>query len=302
MDLEEEIAFLKSQIGILINAINGKESEMKANAPTFYAWLEKFIDTYKRPIVSAKTFERYFSIINRYIKPNIVDCKLYDIKSADIQEAMNAIEKNRTKRDVYNLLNGAFAQAEKLEIILHNPMRSVLVVNHVSEQGRSLTKTELEKFLQIIRFTKHVNIYKYILLSGSRSGEACKLKKEDIDEENGKIHIRGTKTKGSDRYIPYFEPIRNLFKNMNLDNKQTVFEVSAENLTKHFQRLKREHGFDFTLRDLRHTFATLCYEKGIDTKIVQKWLGHTSVKMTEYYTHISNAHETESAKKFTVNL
>ena len=39
----------------------------------------------------------------------------------------------------------------------------------------------------------------------------------------------------------------------------------------------------------RHTFATKCFEKNIPPKIVQKYLGHASVKTAlDVYTHIQN--------------
>lgn len=40
---------------------------------------------------------------------------------------------------------------------------------------------------------------------------------------------------------------------------------------------------------LRHTFATRCFESGIDAKTVQTWLGHTSIAITlDLYTHVTD--------------
>ena len=39
---------------------------------------------------------------------------------------------------------------------------------------------------------------------------------------------------------------------------------------------------------LRHTFATRCFENGVDAKVVQSFLGHASIKMTmDLYTHVT---------------
>ena len=44
----------------------------------------------------------------------------------------------------------------------------------------------------------------------------------------------------------------------------------------------------FSGHTLRHTFATRCFEAGVEPKVVQEWLGHASLKMTmDLYTHVT---------------
>ena len=44
----------------------------------------------------------------------------------------------------------------------------------------------------------------------------------------------------------------------------------------------------FTCHTLRHTYATRCYENGVDQQVVQKLLGHSTLAMTtDLYTHVS---------------
>ncbi|MCM1262557.1 MAG: site-specific integrase [Butyrivibrio sp.] len=45
----------------------------------------------------------------------------------------------------------------------------------------------------------------------------------------------------------------------------------------------------FSGHTFRHTFATRCFENGVDAKVVQSYLGHASLKMTmDLYTHVTN--------------
>ena len=44
----------------------------------------------------------------------------------------------------------------------------------------------------------------------------------------------------------------------------------------------------FSGHTFRHTFATRCFESGIEPKVVQSYLGHASLKMTmDLYTHVT---------------
>ena len=54
----------------------------------------------------------------------------------------------------------------------------------------------------------------------------------------------------------------------------------------------------FTPHDLRHTFATILYESGIDVLVAKEQLGHSDVKTTlAIYTHLSNEHQERSVEK-----
>ena len=57
------------------------------------------------------------------------------------------------------------------------------------------------------------------------------------------------------------------------------------NLTRPFDEQFKE----FSGHTFRHTFATRCFEAGIDAKVVQSYLGHASLKMTmDLYTHVTD--------------
>lgn len=54
----------------------------------------------------------------------------------------------------------------------------------------------------------------------------------------------------------------------------------------------------FSGHTLRHTFATRCFENGIEPKVVQSYLGHASLKMTmDLYTHVTDAKSSYDIEK-----
>jgi len=48
------------------------------------------------------------------------------------------------------------------------------------------------------------------------------------------------------------------------------------------------------LRTLRHTFTSHLIMKGVDPRTVQKYLGHSSIQITEKYPHLSKNHKREA--------
>ena len=71
--------------------------------------------------------------------------------------------------------------------------------------------------------------------------------------------------------------LQKLIVKLNKEEEKNVAEQSREPIT--FPKI--------TPHSFRHTFATRCFESGINGKIVQKYLGHSSMAMTmDLYTHV----------------
>lgn len=59
----------------------------------------------------------------------------------------------------------------------------------------------------------------------------------------------------------------------------------------------------FSSHAFRHSFATRCFESGIQPKIVQKYLGHATLSMTmDLYTHVLEEHKQEEMKKLDISF
>ena len=57
----------------------------------------------------------------------------------------------------------------------------------------------------------------------------------------------------------------------------------------------------FTGHTFRHTFATRCFEAGIQPKVVQKYLGHATLQMTmDLYTHVTDELAQEDIEKISL--
>lgn len=177
------------------------------------------------------------------------------------------------------------------------------------------------KALELYCFQHQENYSIAILLSlygGFRVGEVAGLKWEDIDFQNGLIHVNRTierlkikdnqtktqlmvlepKTSTSKRIVPIPNFMLNLLKlynqrQINIEPEYYVYTGSYKkpdprNIQYHFNKICKSLNFESHYHTLRHTYATNCVINNIDVKSLSEMLGHSSVSITlELYVHSS---------------
>lgn len=189
-----------------------------------------------------------------------------------------------------------------------------------------LSKEE-QKILETYLMVKHDCFSLSILIclyTGIRIGELCALRWSDIDFNNRIILIHNTvqriqnkendisktklqitkpKTKNSIRRIPitsYLYDILNKYFVQNHEKSNYYIFRNKENgpidprkIQKHFKSIiKKLHLTSITFHSLRHTFATLCIEVGMDIKTLSEILGHSNVSTTmSIYVHSTESHK-----------
>lgn len=160
-----------------------------------------------------------------------------------------------------------------------------------------------------------------LLYTGLRRGELMALRYEDIDRKAGTINVcrkvnyaylpprieEQTKTAAGMRTIPLLSPVRNALPKGRLGlifHREDGSVLDKAALTKEWAAfldgtgLEGPEGQRITPHWMRHTFATICYDAGVDVKSAANFLGHADEKITMgIYTHLSKTREQKSAEQ-----
>lgn len=135
-----------------------------------------------------------------------------------------------------------------------------------------------------------------------------------LDDEHKTFHVEPPKTKQSYRKVPINSVCR-MYLEKQFELKKVVSEkrpkqqndylfvtkfntplnsvIYSDAIKAVIRRINLTRAFDnqfkvFSGHTFRHTFATRCFENGVDAKVVQSFLGHASIKMTmDLYTHVT---------------
>ena len=133
---------------------------------------------------------------------------------------------------------------------------------------------------------------------GLRSAEACGLRLEDVRRDDGMliVHGKGSKT----RMVPYLPATLEvidlwLTARPECSDDHLLLTANCNPLdTSDVRRIVgaagKRAGLSVHPHQLRHACATHLMEEGVDTRVVQEFLGHASIQTTQIYVHVSGAH------------
>jgi integrase/recombinase XerD len=149
----------------------------------------------------------------------------------------------------------------------------------------------LEKLSKIDNL-KHQTILTLTYSVGLRVSEIINLKIEDIDSKRMLIHIKNGKGR-KDRIVPLSQNVLILLRNYYRQYRPIDYLFNGQNSAQYSigscQKIYKKYIDNRTsIHNLRHSSFTNLLENGTDIRIIQKIAGHSNVKTTEIYTHVSN--------------
>ena len=170
-----------------------------------------------------------------------------------------------------------------------------------------LTIKEVRKIFSKVKVLDYRICLELIYSCGLRIGEAVKITPADIDGDRKILHVRNGKG-NKDRAIPMpetiYQKLRKYWlthKNRNIlfpgrsssDRENTQTSVNTRLLQSVFKKALTESGIlkKATPHTLRHSYATHLLEAGVNIRVIQKYLGHRSLRATIVYIHLTNTTE-----------
>ena len=309
----------------------------RADEYTVAAWLRTWFDLYAKPHIRPSTMNYYHRNIEQHIIPAIGDIPLNKLTTRDLQKLYNDLQSNgrlrkvqkkekpglsnSTVRGIHMMLHNALDRAVKEKLILSNPTENCIIPKIEKQEMKILHPDHISAYLDAAEQRGALPMFYLELVSGLRKGELTALLWSDLDIQNrtiyvskqyvknpnGELTLSRPKTETSVRKVSIPQDAVDLLiaehgkhpENPYMFPSPVTGEMyypdSVVNLHK---KILKDAGLPhIRFHDLRHTFATLALQNGVDVKTVSSMLGHYDAGFTlRTYTHATRQKQDEAAQ------
>lgn len=331
---------IKAREAVNAFAANGYSVKEKPTITTYRELVALWWESYKNTI-KPNSQQSMEGIVRLHILPVFGDYRLDKLTTPIIQQQVNkwADKANKGEKGAYanysflNNINRRILQyGVTMQVIQHNPARDVIIPRKQQNKEHKVkffSNQELKQFLDYLEDLDQSSyenlfdyvLYKTLLASGCRIGEALALEWSDIDLKKGIISISKTlnryqetntpKSKAGLREIDIDKATVSLLKQYKKRQQVQSWQLGRSEgivftpfttkyayaclLRKRLQGHFKSAGVpDISFHGFRHTHATIMLYAGIEAKDLQYRLGHSNISMTlNTYVHATK----EGAKK-----
>ena len=174
------------------------------------------------------------------------------------------------------------------------------------EQRVVISKTDYQKQ----KAERNLLIISLLLSTGIRISELCHIHLKDINLSNKTLHIIGKGKKERILFLgdqttfnlleTYINKTRNEFNDFLFPGKHSLKPLSEQSVRLVIKRIVEQNNFSRTITPhmFRHSFATMLLDNDVDIRYIQQILGHSSISVTQIYTHVSHSKQKEILSSF----
>ena len=301
-----------------------KEEQKARESITFRQY---FIDTYfpiakmnKKPESYRKEEEHF----NNWLEPVLGKMPLKDIYPLNLEKVkknmLDAELSPRSLQYVFATFRQIWNMAKRDGLVsIESPSKQVKLPKINNERLRFLTHKEADNLLENLK-GRSIQLHNIALLSlhcGLRASEIFRLKWQDIDLNQGGWGVIMVHGKG-DKSRPSFmtNEVKAMFESLDQGSPDSLVFTDREgnqisSISNAFDRAVIELGLNnditdsrnkFTFHCLRHTFASWLVQSGESLYTVKELLGHSTMAMTERYSHLASKNLKNAVKKLEDSL
>ena len=301
-------------------------------------WLDTWLEHYAKPLMRATTYNNYETLIRLYIKPYVGEVRLNKLTTLQIQKLYNRLLTNgrfdrpeakdqpkglsgKTVRNIHTVIHSACEKAIMERILAVNPTKGCRLPKKDHTEMKVLPPEKLADFFREAKETGVFELYYLDLSTGLRRGELLGLKWSDIVFENRTLEVKRqiqrvngviqeTAPKTRNAYRKILLPVEAVeilqqYREQQTLESEYVFSsptggiMEPDCARKMLKRVLERAGLDeMRFHDLRHTFATLALQNGVDVKTLSGIVGHYSAGFTlETYAHVTAQMQEDAANK-----
>ncbi len=259
---------------------------------------------YSRVNKAPRSYERDLTIIKN-VAYLLEGKNLSQIRAKEIEgykaKRLQEVSKATINKEL-NTVKAALNKAVEWGYLDKNPLKSVKGLKEPKRLPRFFSLQEIRLFLEAINNPWLKPAVYLLLLTGMRRDELIHLEWTDIDLGRGILHVQpkpGWNPKDYEaRTIPINKQAKEVLLGLSRTGNQVISKCHPTSLSRAFKRTLRKVGIENAcLHTLRHTYASHLVMSGVDVATVQKLLGHSSVKTTMKYAHLSPEHLQDAANK-----
>ncbi len=314
----------------------GRRSERIKPDMLFGDWMDFWYQNFSKPKLRPTTQACYEGRIYTHIIPEIGQIPLNKLTQNDLQQFYARLKKGGRKKHVDKFGEGlsdrmvrschttcrtALEKAVTEGLIRTNPAIGCKLPPKKAKEMQVLTPPEIIRFLIQAKEEGYYEMFLLELTTGLRRGEILALKWRDLNMQTGELHISRQVVKVGKDVIVSMPKTKSSIRTILLppdmvailaELKPTVTgewmfpspvnEGQPRNPTALYHRfqviLKRANCKRVRFHDLRHTFATMALENGMDIKTLSAMIGHVSAETTlNIYSHITDTMQQQAAIK-----
>ena len=280
-----------------------EEKKILKSVPTFATFIDEqylpFIKSYKR------SWATDVSVLKNHLLPAFGKKYLDEISRTDI------IKVHQGRLDA----GGAPGSANRLLIMMRyiynlacekwcvpgvkdNPTKGIPLFEENNKNERYLSTLEVQRLFEAVKASQNTMlqyIIPMLILTGARKQEVLKAHWQEFDVDARSWRIPMTKS-GKARHVPLSDQTLRLLAEIKRRELGSPFVFPNPKTGRPYVSIfyawdtarKNADLADVRIHDLRHTFASLLVNSGRTLYEVQKLLGHTQVKTTQRYAHLSH--------------